>query len=176
MLNSCSITAVEATSTGPISSPGMTGLPSICGSACESALASTSKVSRSTVSRIRLYNRPNPTLDNNTRLQECPARSMAASPTVPNSTSKVLGSPKAHMAIAGKRPKAMTDEASLNPRRRSTRLPAAALNQNNSGNTALMTTTRVACTRPRMMKSANARMLIPYCLSTTRSQRPWLSV
>ncbi|MNP18093.1 hypothetical protein D3C76_1105500 [compost metagenome] len=53
-LNSCSITAVEATSTGPISSPGITGLPSICGRACTSALANTSKVSRSTVSRMRL--------------------------------------------------------------------------------------------------------------------------
>ncbi|MNH18212.1 hypothetical protein D3C85_1252270 [compost metagenome] len=116
-------------------------------------------------------------LNNSTRFQDCPARNSAARPSVPSNTIKVRGSPKNHQAIAGNKAQARTPEASLKPRRRNTRLPAAALNQNNSGNAAQPTTTRVACTRPRMMKSAKARMHFILCyLSTTRSQRPWLSV
>src|SRR5690606_14228758 len=51
-----------------------------------------------------------------------------------------------------------TPSVSSNPRRNSTRLPAAALSQNNIGNAAAPAITTMACIRPRMMNSARARM------------------
>jgi hypothetical protein len=75
-----------------------------------------------------------------------PARntSKAHDPAAP----EVLGSPMT-TDQAGSSPG--DDRSVLKPRRSSTRLPAAALNQNSNGNTA-HDHHQVACTRPRMMK------------------------
>ncbi|MCY1546960.1 hypothetical protein D9M68_829910 [compost metagenome] len=133
--------------------------------------------SRNTAPKTSPYTRPSATLQSSTRFQDRLARNNNASPSAPSSTNRVRGSPKYHQPMAGSRAQARMPKASLKPRRRSTRHPAAALNQNSSGNAAETTTTRVACIRPRIMNSAKARMrFIPYFLSSVRSQRPWLSV
>lgn len=120
---------------------------------------------------------PTATLPSSTWLQDVLARRICASVRVPSRTRRMLGSPRYHQNIAGSTAQARTPKASPNPRRSSTRLPAAALSQNNSGTTAEPATASVACMRPRMVNSASARMRsIPYQRSTARSQRPWLSV
>ena len=68
----------------------------------------------------------------------------------------MLGSPR-YQNIAGSTA-GQDAEGVANPRRSSTRLPAAALSQNNSGTTAEPATASVACMRPRMVNSASARM------------------
>ena len=124
-----------------------------------------------------LATKPSATLPSSTRTQEWPARNNNANPSEPSNTIKMRGSPKYHQTNAGSIAQARMPTASPRPRRSSTRQLAAALNQNNSGNAAEPTTTRVACMRPRMMNSAKARMwFIPYYLSTICYQRPWLSV
>src|SRR3989338_11567371 len=96
--------------------------------------------SRNTAPKTSPYTRPNATLHSSTRLQDRLARNNNANPSAPSNTNRVRGSPKYHQPMAGSRAQARVPDASLQPRRRSTRLPAAALNQNNSGNAAETTT------------------------------------
>src|SRR5690606_33475041 len=107
---------------------------------------------------------PTSTLPSSTFTQDTLARSTRASAKAPSSTSRARGSPNHHQPRAGSRAQARIARASPRPRRSSTRLPAAALSQNSIGSNAPPATTRMAWVRPRMMKSASARMLVYPCL------------
>ncbi|MOA02784.1 hypothetical protein D3C78_1222540 [compost metagenome] len=104
------------------------------------------------------YSAPSSTLAISTGVQETRTRSTSASARVPNSTSSGRGSPKYHHSKVGNSAQSTIPRASFRPRRSRTSAPAAALTQNSSGKAAATTTARVACRRPRMTKSASARM------------------
>src|SRR5690554_6710838 len=92
----------------------------------------------------RPYTTPTSPLTSSTFTQDTLARSTWARARAPTITSRVRGSPNHHQSRAGSRAQTRMPRASFRPLRSSA--PPA--------------TTRMAWVRPRMMKSASARMLV----------------